>query len=153
MWEDADPRRKNRFLLIDASLDSHVQCHVLRTGRKTRIRKNRLRPVHSGYVFAADTDLLAEVQNQLGEAFELQLAQIRVHRPRTPKAKNTRDHEVNALRARQPRRAPQTPKKTPTVNAIESLLDSNDKCQQMNQYREEISTYMFRGVPGFTNKI
>lgn len=85
LWADCDPRRTNRFFQIDAIGEEYVHCHTLRTGRKTTIRTDRLKPTRWGYSFAVDTAVLPEVQKQLAEGQKRQPARLAGRSPTTAK--------------------------------------------------------------------
>jgi hypothetical protein len=153
VWADCDPRRTNRFLLIDAIGEEHVHCHTLRTGRKTTIRTDRLKPTRWGYSFAVDTAVLPEVQKQLAEGQKRQPARLSGHSPTTAKANIFQEQRVNGMKPGRSKAPGRKAGRTVTVNEIELLLDRDDKWKQINSYCEELSTYMFGGIPGFTNRL
>jgi hypothetical protein len=68
VYGDCDERKRNRFLLVEVVGETHVHCQVLRTGKKTTIRKDRLTPSSTGFFLAMDPEVLVEVQKQLSEA-------------------------------------------------------------------------------------
>ena len=153
VWGDCDPRRTNRFLMIDAIGEEHVHCHTLRTGRKTTIRIDRLKPTRWGYSFAMDTAVLLEVQKQLAVDQKRQPARHLGHPPTTAKAKAAEEQPVNGRKPHRYKALGRKASRTVTVNDIESLVDRSDKWKEMNRYSQELSTYMFGEIPGFSNRL
>ena len=147
VWKGCDPRRTNRFLLIDALGEEHVHCHTLRTGRKTTIRIDRVKPTRWGYSFAMDTTVLPEVQKQLAVDQNRQPARHIGHPPTAARADATQEQPVNGRKPRRSKLPGGRTGRTVTVNDIESLVDRSDKWKEMNRYSQELSTYMFKGIP------
>jgi hypothetical protein len=58
VWEDIDPRAKERFLIVERVDDANVHCHVLTTGKPTRIRKERFKPGHTGYMLVLEANVM-----------------------------------------------------------------------------------------------
>lgn len=153
LWGDCDPRRTNRFLMIDAIGEEHVHCHTLRTGRKTTIRIDRLKPTRWGYSFAMDSTVLPEVQKQLVVDQNRRPARHIRHPHTTAKANAAQEQPVNGRKPHRSKAPGGKTRRIVTVNDIESLVDRSDKWKEMNRYSQELSTYMFGGIPGFTNRL
>lgn len=60
VWEDADPRSRGRYLVVEAVEEGYVGCQVLKTGKKTRICRNRFKPSSTGYRLLLRPEMVAK---------------------------------------------------------------------------------------------
>jgi hypothetical protein len=77
VWFDGSHSPGDRCILVEHVGDTHTNCVTLRTGKTTRIRKDRMRPDARGYHYIGELELLAKVSRQLTEYHIRQAARLK----------------------------------------------------------------------------
>jgi hypothetical protein len=77
VWCDGSRAPGERCIVVENVYDTHVRCRTLRTGCRTRIRKDRMTPGTRGYYYVGDLNVLTKVSRQLTEYHIRQAAQLR----------------------------------------------------------------------------
>lgn len=70
VWSDCSLPERWRFVLVEAVTETNALCRTLKPGRKTAIRKNRMKPGSRGYSLVINPRLLNQIRDDYGLHFQ-----------------------------------------------------------------------------------